>query len=129
MLDIAKLKAEMKVVEAEVRRLKAVFRESGQPNLTWRVRSSLSAEQSRATLLYSIRAHHRGRLHLKERFLREVRAEEAKARAAAEKKGLPLPEPLTDAQALAKAMEKQAKMAVPHLVDWQKKEEAAVAAE
>jgi hypothetical protein len=73
-IDIQKLKIEIKRTEAELRALKALFRESGQPRV---VRTHWVAEEKRydgtgrrfarargeATLLYMLRASLRGRLH------------------------------------------------------------------
>jgi hypothetical protein len=56
-IDRQKLRTHIHAVVAEIRALKAVFRESGQPRLTWRVRADLGAAKERATRLCALAAH------------------------------------------------------------------------
>lgn len=63
-IDRTRLRADIHAITTEIRALKAVFRESGQPRLTWRVRADLGAAKERATRLCALAAHARGRLHL-----------------------------------------------------------------
>lgn len=62
-IDRARLRADIKATSQQLRELKEVTRESGQPRLTWRVRADIAEAKSRATLLCSLAAHARGRLH------------------------------------------------------------------
>lgn len=63
-IDRTRLRTHIHAVTTEIRALKAIFRESGQPRLTWRVRADLEAAKGRATRLCALAAHARGRLHL-----------------------------------------------------------------
>lgn len=65
-LNIAKLKTDLKTITQEILAVKAILRESGQPRKTYRTYNELKALKRRATLLCSIRAHHRGKIHLKD---------------------------------------------------------------
>ncbi len=63
-IDRTRLRADIHALVADIRALKAIFHESGQPRLTWRVRADLQAAKDRATRLCMLSAHARGRLHL-----------------------------------------------------------------
>lgn len=63
-IDRTRLRTDIHTTTAEIRALKAIFRESGQPRLTWRVRADLGAAKERATRLCMLSAHARGRVHL-----------------------------------------------------------------
>lgn len=64
-IDIQKLKTEINETSVEIRKLKAVLRESGQPNVTWRTYSELRSMKGHATVLCSLRAHCRGKIHMR----------------------------------------------------------------
>lgn len=64
LLNILKLKEDMRATAAAIRTRKDIARESGQPRMTWRVRGELSQLKERATQLCALRAHGRGKLHL-----------------------------------------------------------------
>lgn len=62
-INVEKLREDMKDTAQELRGLKGIMRESGQPRFTWRVRASIGDLKVKATKLCSLRAHTRGRLH------------------------------------------------------------------
>lgn len=64
-IDIPKLKTELKETAEEIKKLKAVLRESGQPNVTWRTHHELRAMKGHATVLCSLRANCRGKIHVR----------------------------------------------------------------
>jgi hypothetical protein len=63
-IDRQKLRTDIHAVVTEIRALKAICRESGQPRLTWRVWTDLGAAKLHATALCALAAHARGRIHL-----------------------------------------------------------------
>ena len=63
-VNIQKIKTDIKETAARIQELKAIFRESRQPRLTWQVRGELWALKELATKLCALRAHLRGKLHL-----------------------------------------------------------------
>lgn len=71
-IDKTKLRADLKTIATEIRALKAIFRESGQQRLDWRVRADLAAAKDRATRLCCLMAASRGRLHLPKKLDREA---------------------------------------------------------
>jgi len=62
-IDRDKLGRDIRAITCELRDLKKILRENGQPRVTWRTYADISAAKRRATLLYSLAAHCRGRLH------------------------------------------------------------------
>lgn len=62
-VDRLRLRSDIQAVSKQLRELKAITRESGQPRMTWRTRADIEAAKARATLLCSLMAHCRGRLH------------------------------------------------------------------
>jgi hypothetical protein len=66
-----KLSAELKSTAHEIKLVKSIFRESGQPRLKWGHYGQLSSLKSAATILCSIQAHFRGRIHMKGSSLEE----------------------------------------------------------
>lgn len=65
-IDIQKLTADIKFAEHELRELKKVFHEKGQPNLTSAHYANRSYLKKQATELYSLRAQLRHRVHSKQ---------------------------------------------------------------
>ena len=63
-IDIKKLKTELNETAIEIRKLKDVLRESGQPHVTHRTHYDLRALKRHATVLCSLRASCRGKIHL-----------------------------------------------------------------
>lgn len=62
-INTVKLREDLKTTAEELRALKGILRESGQPRVTWRTHASLGSLKAKATKLYSLRAHARSRLH------------------------------------------------------------------
>lgn len=63
-MNIPQIRADLKSLVEQIRANKAIHRESGQPNLTMRVRWDLIALKEEATRLCCLRAHLRGKIHL-----------------------------------------------------------------
>ena len=63
--NIPKLKQDINETAARLKVIKGIYRESGQPNLKWENVRDRQALKKRATLLCSLRAHLRGKIHLK----------------------------------------------------------------
>ena len=71
MLNIEKLKTDLKETAAKIVELKKIFRESGQPRL-WPVHyRDMKRLKWQATLLCAIKAHSHGKLHLMHQSLDE----------------------------------------------------------
>ena len=62
-INLEKLREDMKNTADELRGLKSILRESGQPRVDWRIYASLGKLKIQATKLCSLRAHARERLH------------------------------------------------------------------
>ena len=69
------IRTDLKETAVQIRALKAIFRESGQPRLTWRVRDDLWALKQRATDLCIYRAHLRGKLHMPAKMDKDAQTE------------------------------------------------------
>jgi hypothetical protein len=55
----------LKKTAEEIIHLKGIFREPHQPRLSWKHRHELAYAKQRATILCSIQAHRRGKIHLR----------------------------------------------------------------
>lgn len=65
-INMKLLKEHLRDAADRARAAKKPFRESGQPNLTWAARVECAAAKEHATLLCSVRAHLRGKVHRKD---------------------------------------------------------------
>jgi hypothetical protein len=66
--DIVRLKNDLQIVAQELKEVKKLFRETGQPQVNYRLGQRLVSLKKRATMLCSIRAHHRNKIHLSRLF-------------------------------------------------------------
>jgi uncharacterized membrane protein YccC len=66
--DIVRLRNDLQNVAQELKEVKKLFREPGQPQVNWSLGQRLSRLKKRATMLCSIRAHRRRRIHLSRLF-------------------------------------------------------------
>ncbi len=64
-LDIRKLKTEINQTAARLKDIKKLYREPHQPNVTWSNVKDYFPLKKRATVLCSLRAHSRGKIHLR----------------------------------------------------------------
>jgi hypothetical protein len=64
-INIAQLKADLRTVVTEIKEVKAILREPHQPRKDWRTQGRLESLKRKATQLCSLRAHHRGKVHLR----------------------------------------------------------------
>lgn len=64
-LNIEKLKTEINETAAELKSLKTLLRESHQPRVTYKTYVDRKALKNHATVLCSLRAHSRGKIHLR----------------------------------------------------------------
>lgn len=64
-LNIKKLKTEINETALELIALKRILRESGQPRVTYKTHVDRKALKHHATVLCSLRAHCRGKIHLR----------------------------------------------------------------
>ena len=62
-IDRPKLRADIKAATNHLRDLKKVMRERGQPRVTWKIRAEIYTWKAQATMLCSLMAHSRGRIH------------------------------------------------------------------
>lgn len=65
MTNVPKLKAEINETAARLKAIKKVYREPHQPNVTWATVKDYIPLKRRATILCSLRAHLRGKIHLR----------------------------------------------------------------
>ncbi len=63
-IDIKKLKIKLCETAVAIVMLKQLLRESGQPKVTYKTYRELKTLKQRATVLCSLRAHCRGKIHL-----------------------------------------------------------------
>jgi DNA gyrase/topoisomerase IV subunit A len=70
-MNIQKLKQDLNNVAAKIVEVKAILREPHQPRKTWRTQPELESLKYEATRLCSIRASHRGKIHMKGKTLEE----------------------------------------------------------
>lgn len=66
--DIVRLKNDLQNVAQELKEVKGLFREPGQPQVNSRLGQRFFSLKQRATMLCSIRAHQRKRIHLSRLF-------------------------------------------------------------
>lgn len=121
-IDRALLRADIAATTQQIRELKEIMRESGQPRLTWRVRADLAAAKMQATLLCSVAAHARGRLHrpkvqdkeAQERFVADalLKYERPEPQAEASEPAPPVPLPLREEPASKPSWWQQARTTV-----------------
>jgi hypothetical protein len=64
-LDIARLKNDLKCTADELQEIKRLFREPNQPRVHLALYQRRRALRQKATMLCSIRAHHRNKIHLR----------------------------------------------------------------
>ena len=66
--NITQIKNDLKHTAKELQEMKRLFREPEQPRVTLALYRERSALRQRATVLCSIRAHHRNKIHLANQF-------------------------------------------------------------
>ncbi len=65
MTNVKKLKVDINETAAALKAMKKLYREPHQPNVTWENVKNYRPFKKRATILCSLRAHLRGKIHLK----------------------------------------------------------------
>ena len=71
LLDSNRIKQNILLIEEEIIEIKAKFRESHQPNLTYKDYYRIAELKKNATMLYCISAHSHHSIHMKDKFENE----------------------------------------------------------